>query len=334
MSATTDYLKRLLRGTPLDAIHTREMFGEFLDGKASKAQMGAVLAALRMKGERSEELVGAAQAVIERSSNFCGDYDVVDTCGTGNGSAPTFNVSTAAAIVAATLGASVLKHVAPKVTSRCGSREVLDTLRVRFSGTPIEADASIREHGIAFVAYDAALPQMRELIETAAELEARTIVDILVPFTNPATPRFQVVGATNVSQLMPIARALGELGRERVWVVRGNDGIDELTVTEASQVVIYENDAVTKMELDPRDYGLELWAPESIRGGTPVENASMMHEVLSGKRTGSLRDFTALNAAATLVVAGVSKNLMVGVESAKQALTDGSPWRLLKALTV
>ena len=334
MSATTDYLKRLLRGASLDAVNTVEMFGEFLDGKATPAQIGAVLAALRMKGERYEELVGAARAVIERSTAYACGMDVVDTCGAGSGSAPTFNVSTAAAFVAAAVGAKVLKHVAPKVTSRSGSREVLDALGVRLSGSPEEARASIEKNGIAFVPYDSGLPAMCTLLRIAAELEARTVVDLLIPFTNPAKPRYQLVGAANANQLMPIAQALGELGRQRVWVVRGNDGIDELTVTEASQVVTYDEGAVTKLEVDPRDYGLALHPPESIRGGTPEENAGMMREVLSGSRTGALRDFVALNAGAAIVLAGKAKNLTAGVDSALRAIDSGAPGELLRAVSV
>lgn len=332
MSATTDYLKRLLRGAPLDAIHTREMFGEFLDGKATPAQMGAVLAALRIKGERFEELVGAARAVIERSQAFVCGEDVVDTCGAGGGSAPTFNVSTAAALVAASLGARVVKHVAPKVTSRSGSRDVLDALGVRFSKTSAEANDALAANGIAFIAYDACLPAMCTLLRTAGELESRTIVDLLVPFTNPAAPRFQLVGSPNAAQLMAIAQALGELGRRRVWVVCGSDGIDELTVTGTSHVVTYDEGAVTKLDVDPRDYGLRLWEPESLRGGTPQESASMMLEVLSGTRDGALRDFVALNAAAVLLIAGRARNLTSAVETALQALKTGTPGELLTKL--
>lgn len=329
----TGHLKRLLRGAPLDESEARELFGEMLDGAATPVQVGAVLTALRLKGEIAEELQGFARAVLERSTLRQEPSDLLDTCGTGGDHQSTFNVSTAAAMVAAAAGARVVKHVAPRLSSRAGSQEVLAELGVPMAATCADVRSAVATHGIAFVRRAQTLPSLDALASTVASLEVRTTIDVLTPLVSPLTPRFQLVGAYSEAHLTPMAQALGELGRQRVWVVRGTDGVDELSLSAPTKVVTYENGALGSFVLDPRDHGFALAQPESVRGGGPKENAGMLREVLEGKRPGPLTDIVALNAGAALYIAGTSPSLARGIDQARETLRMGTAGTLLNRLT-
>ncbi len=329
----TDHLKRLLRGAPLDEPEALELFGEMLDGKATPLQIGAVLTALRIKGEIAEELLGFTRAVLARSTLEHQVNDCVDTCGTGGDHQSTFNVSTAAAILVAASGVRVVKHVAPRLSSRAGSLEVLEELGVKAATSCGDIATDLAKHRIAFVQRERTLPALEVLARMARELEVRTTIDVLTPMVSPMAPRYQLVGAYSEAHMLPMAQALGELGRERAWVVRGTDGIDELSLCAPSKVVAFENGAVTSFTIDPRDHGLTLAPAESVRGGGPKENAGMLREVLGGDRPGPLTDIVLLNAGAALHIAGAAPSLTRGISAAREALENGEARRLLTQLT-
>ena len=329
----TGYLKRVLRGAHLDEPEARELFGDMLDGKATPVQVGALLTALRINGEVAEELLGFARAVLQRTTLTQQVTDVIDTCGTGGDHQSTFNVSTASAFVVAAAGTRVVKHVAPRISSRAGSLEVLQEL-----GIPLAADCSaimdaVATHRLVFVSRERTLPSFEALARTASALEVRTTIDVVTPMVSPMAPRFQLVGAYSEAHMLPMAQALGELGRERVWVVRGSDGIDELSLSATSKVVAFENGAVNSFTIDPRDHGLELAPPESVRGGGPQENAAMLREVLEAKRPGPLTDIVLLNAGAALFIAGAVVSLRQGIDRARETLSRGEASGLLARLT-
>ena len=167
----------------------------------------------------------------------------------------------------------------------------------------------------------------------AVGLPLRTSIDVITPMVSPMAPRYQLVGAYSEAHMLPMAQALGELGRERVWVVRGNDGVDELSLSATSKVVAFENGAVNTFTIDPRDHGLEMAPPESVRGGGPKENASMLREVLEAKRPGPLTDIVLLNAGAALFIAGAAASLRKGIEAARETLTKGAARELLARLS-
>ncbi len=328
----TGHIKRLLRGAPLDEPEARELFGAMLDGKASPIQVGAILTALRLKGETADELQGFVRAVLERTRLNHQVTDVVDTCGTGGDQQSTFNVSTASAFVVAASGTRVVKHVAPRLSSRTGSLEVLQELGVRLATDCPEITSAIAHHHLAFVAREHTLPALEALAAAASALEVRTSIDVVTPIVSPMAPRYQLIGAYSESHMLPIAQAAGELGRERVWVVRGNDGVDELSLSATSKVVAFENGAVSTFTIDPRDHGLQLAPPESIRGGGPKENAAMLREILDGARPGPLTDIVLLNAGAALYIAGAVASLQNGIEAARKTLSRGAARDLLARL--
>lgn len=329
----TDHLKRLLRGAALDEPEAQELFGDMLDGKATPLQVGAVLTALRIKGEIAEELLGFTRAVLARSTLRHQVNDCVDTCGTGGDHQSTFNVSTAAAIVVAASGTKVAKHVAPRISSRAGSLEVLQELGVKAATNCGDISAYLDKHGIAFIQRERTLPTLEALARIARELEVRTTIDVLTPMVSPMAPRFQLVGAYSEAHMLPMAQALGELGRERAWVVRGTDGVDELSLCAPSKVVAFENGAVTSFTIDPRDHGLAFAPPESVRGGGPKENAGMLREVIANARPGPLTDIVLLNAGAALHIAGAAPSLARGISAARETLENGNANRLLEQLT-
>jgi anthranilate phosphoribosyltransferase len=304
-----------------------------LDGKASPVQVGAVLTALRLKGEIAEELHGFARAVLERTTLKLQVSDVIDTCGTGGDHQSTFNISTASAFVVAAAGTRVAKHVAPRISSRAGSLEVLQELGVPLSVDCAGIDDAMDAHRLAFVSRERALPAFEALARTAAALELRTTIDVITPMVSPMTPRYQLLGAHSETHMLPMAQALGELGRERVWVVRGNDGVDELSLSATSKVVAFEGGAVNTFTIDPRDHGLEIAPPESVRGGGPKENAAMLREVLEGKRPGPLTDIVLLNAGAALFIANAASSLHRGIDLARETLLKGEARELLARLT-
>ncbi len=326
------HLKRLLRGAHLDEPEARELFGDMLDGKATPVQVGAVLVALRLKGETAEELQGFARAVLERSTLQQQVTDVIDTCGTGGDHQSTFNVSTASAFVVAAAGGRVVKHVAPRISSRAGSLEVLQELGVALGTDCTAIKDSLAAHRLVFVSRERTLPTFDALARTAAALEVRTTVDVVTPMVSPMAPRYQLVGAYSEAHMVPMAEALGELGRERVWVVRGNDGVDELSLSATTKVVAFENGAVTTFTIDPRDHGLTMAPPESVRGGAPKENASMLREVLEAKRPGPLTDIVLLNAGAALFIANTTSSLAKGIDLARETLMKGEARSLLAQL--
>lgn len=325
----TGHLKRLLRGAALDETEAQELFGAMLDGRATPLQIGAILTALRIKGETAEELQGFARAVLERTTLKQRVRDVIDTCGTGGDHQSTFNVSTAAAFVVAASGGRVVKHVAPRISSRAGSLEVLAELGVPLASNCTDLHAAMDTVGLAFVPRANTLAAFEELARIAAELEVRTTIDVVTPLASAMAPRYQLAGVYSEAHMLPMAQALGELGRERAWVVRGTDGVDELSLSAVSKVVAFENGAVTTFTVDPRDYGFALAPAESVRGGGPKENASMLREVLAGGRPGPLTDIVALNAGAALFIANIATSLQRGIDKARATLAAGEAHKLL-----
>jgi anthranilate phosphoribosyltransferase len=329
----TSYLKRLLRRAPLDMDEARELFGDLLDGKASPALTGAVLTALRLKGETAEDLEGAARAVLDRAESVKGDENVFDIARTGSAAdAASFDVATASALVVASHGVRVVEHIAPSSLRYVGSFEVASHMALTASTACKDIDQRLSTHGIAFIPREWTLPALESLGRIAAELEVRTIVDLLPPLVNPAMPRFQLIGTQSEEHMAPLAQAAGDLGRERVWVVRGDDGLDELTLTAPSKVVTFERGANGTFVLDPRDYGFELCNPESLHGGSPQENAGLIIAVLKGEHHGPLADIVALNAGASLHLADAAKTLQRGIEMARDSVRSGKAAALLERL--
>jgi anthranilate phosphoribosyltransferase len=324
-------LAALVAGRDLSRQEIESLFGRLMDGELSDAVKAALLVGLAAKGESAQEIAGAAAAMRRRAVVIPHDAErVVDTCGTGGDGQGTFNISTAAALVAAAGGAVVAKHGNRSVSSRSGSADVLGEL-----GVELELDAAamgrcLEEVGVAFLFAPLLHPAMREVMPVRRELGVRTIFNLLGPLTNPAGARRQLLGVYHRGLVEPVAEVLRELGSEHALVVHG-DGLDEITTSGATLVGEVRDGTVRLFEVEPESFGLERRDRDELRGGEPAENAAAMRRILDGEE-GALADVVAFNAAAALYVAGLAEELRDGLERAREALRRGDAAATLERL--
>jgi len=323
MSFAKNALKDVMAGKDLSRDTTEQLFGELMDGKLSPVMKSALLAALATKGEAASEIAGAATAMRRRVREIPHAVaNVVDTCGTGGDGKGTFNISTAAALVAAAAGAPVAKHGNRSVSSRSGSADVLAALGVRIDLEPEEAGQALAQIGIAFLFAPNLHPAMKEVMPVRKELGVRTLFNCLGPLTNPAGARRQVMGVFAAGLVETLGRVQAELGAEHAMVVHGHDGLDEITTTGPTRIAETRDGEVRTYEVTPEALGVPVARPEDLLGGEPEQNAALMDRVLGGE-PGPLADITAVNAGAALFVAGRVESLKLGVERAQAALADG-----------
>lgn len=296
-------LAALLAGKHLDAAETRWAMGELLAGRASEAQIAGFAVALRAKGERAEEIAGLAAAMLDHAEPLSTPADrvLVDTCGTGGDGAHTVNISTMAALVLAGAGLAVAKHGNRAASSSCGSADVLERLGVVIDLPPAAVAACLAEAAPAFCFAPVFHPALRHAAGPRRDLGIPTFFNILGPLSNPARPAVQVVGVADERLAPVVADVLAARGIS-AWVVRGHDGLDELTTTGPSQVWRCAGGSVTQHTVHPADLGISPPAPGGLRGGDAAHNAVVVEEFLGGKR-GPVRDAVLLNAAAGLVAA-------------------------------
>lgn len=317
-------LRRLLRQESLSQAETADLFGRLMDGGLSDVEKAALLVALAAKGETAEELAGAASAMRRRVISIDSRHtNLVDTCGTGGDRKGTFNISTAAALVAAAVGVPVAKHGNRSVSSRSGSADTLEAMGVSISIEPMQAARALDEIGMAFLFAPDLHPAMKEVMPVRRALGVRTIFNVLGPLTNPAGARRQVLGVYDDRLVALVAEVLMRLGCDHALVVRGSDGLDELTTTASSLVAEVRGERLETYSVEPEQFGLDRAAMPDLLGGEPVRNAELMAEVVSG-RPGALQDITALNAGAAIYVGGLAEDLGAGVDLARQALATGA----------
>ena len=317
-------LDRLLNGESLSRAETRLVMGAIMAGETTPAQIGGFLVALRLKGETADEIAGAAEAMREHVIPVQPRRDdLVDTAGTGGDRSNTFNISTAAALVAAAAGAAVAKHGNRSVSSRSGSADVLEALGFDLQ-LPAERIAdSIDELGFGFMFAPFHHPAMKHAGPVRTELAARTVFNVLGPLTNPAGARAQVVGVYAPELVPVIADVLAKLGARRAFVVHGFAGIDELSPAGPNLVCEVVDGAVHRREIDPVDLGLERCAPEELRGGSAAENAVLIREVFAGGN-GGRRSAVLLNAAGAIAAAGHADDLREGLAIARETVDSGA----------
>jgi anthranilate phosphoribosyltransferase len=328
----SETIDRLLAGDALSAGDTEAAVGLVMRGEADPAQIAGLLVALRAKGETVDELVGAARAmrahvVAVRPSRD----DLVDTAGTGGDGSGTFNISTTAALVAAACGCAVAKHGNRAASSRSGSADMLEALGVPIALSPEQAAEMIDRYGFGYLHAPAHHPAMRHAGPVRRSLGVRTVFNLLGPLTNPAGARRQLIGVYARQWVEPMAHALAQLGCEYGMVVHGEPGIDELSPCGATTMATVRDGAVTLSELDARELGVELCTLADLAGGDPQRNAEISLAVLAGE-PGPAADATALNAAATLLVAGRAADLGEGLAAAREALRSGAAMATLSAL--
>lgn len=325
-------IDRVVRGHHLTPEEAEGAMDLIMSGRATGAQVGSFLTALRMKGETVEEITGCTRVMRAKVTPVVVNCPVVvDTCGTGGDGAGTFNISTAAAFVVAGAGLPVAKHGNRSVSSRCGSADVLEALGINLELPAGKVAACIQEVGIGFLFAPRLHLAMKHAISPRREIGIRTIFNLLGPLTNPARSRRQVLGVYDPGLTEVLARVLGELGSQEAMVVHGLDGLDEISICRETRVSHLKGGRVETYTLHPGDLGFQLAPPASIRGGDVETNGEILLRVLQGER-GPRRDVVVLNAAAALLVGGLAENLPGGVQLARHSLDSGQAYRKLEGL--
>jgi anthranilate synthase/phosphoribosyltransferase len=322
----------VISGRNLNRKEAGEMMRGIMAGEATPSQISAFLTGLRLKGETPEEIAGMAAEMRRRVVRIEPPEGLlVDTCGTGGDRSGSFNISTAAAFVAAGAGARVAKHGNRAVSSTCGSADVLAAAGVEIMAAPAVVERALREVGIAFFFAPLFHPAMKHALTPRREIGIRTVFNILGPLSNPAGARAQVLGVYAAALTETMAEVLGLLGSGSAWVVHGLDGLDEITLTGRTKVSALRDGRVETFYLAPEDLGLEPCEPEDLRGGDAATNARLLREVLEGKG-GALRDAVRLNAAAVLVVSELAADLAEGLTLASASIDSGKAMAKLDAL--
>jgi anthranilate phosphoribosyltransferase len=317
-------IEKLQRRQDLTIEEAAAAMEAIMEGRAQPAQIAGLLIALAMKGERPSEVVGLARTMRARATRLSRPHHpVFDTCGTGGDRAHTFNVSTVAALVVAACGVRVAKHGNRSVSSRCGSADLFEALGVNIAADAATVERCLDEAGIAFFFAPTFHPSMRHAAPTRRELGVRTAFNLLGPLTNPAGATRQLVGVPRPELTELVARSLALLGTERAWVVHGADGLDEISTTGYTKVSECRDGAVNTFYLHPSDAGVPKAAPEALRGGDAAANAAIARRVLAGE-PGAPRDIALLNAAASLLVAGVAPTIEDGLARAADAVDRGA----------
>ncbi len=327
-------IKKAAEGEHLTAFEAEFAFDVFMEGDASPVQMAALLTALRVKGAAPVEVAGGVRALRKAMIPIVSvsPDELIDTCGTGGGAVTTFNISTAAALVARGAGARIAKHGNRSFTSRSGSADVLEALGVRIELRPEEMGRVLEEVGVVFMFAPLLHPAMRHVGPVRRELGFPTIMNILGPLTNPAGVRRQLVGVADPALVPLVIEALKELGHIRALVVHGEAGLDELSPIGPTAVAELDDGAVSQRTVHPEDFGLECCSAEELAGGEPEDNARIIRSVLEGAERGGARTAVLMNAGAALYVAGVSNTLGEGIAAAAVALDDGSALDALEGL--
>jgi len=328
-------IRQLAMGGSLSEPQAREAFGIVMRGEATPAQIAALLVGLRVKGETADEVAGAADALRGAMVRLQADRPdlLVDTCGTGGGAVGTFNISTAAALLAAGLGVRIAKHGNRSFTSQCGSADVLEAL-----GVPIEVsievmERALREAGIVFMFAPLMHPAMRHVGPVRSELAIPTVMNIVGPLANPASAGRQVVGVADAARVPLIAGALRSLGAVHALVVHGAPGMDEVSPLGATNVVEIRDGTTTQWSIDPAALGFASGRAEELAGGPPAENAAAVLAVLNNDAPATAIAAVVLNAAAALYVSGAGPdNFSDALDLAREGLRKGAGVAALERL--
>ena len=331
MDAFKPIIAKVATGASLSQAEAASAFNDMLSGEVTPAQMGAFLMALRVRGETVEEITGAVSAMRAKMLRVSAPADAIDIVGTGGDGHGSYNVSTLASPIVAACGVAVAKHGNRAASSKSGSSDVLTALGVRIGLPAEQVAACIRDAGIGFMMAQTHHAAMRHVGAVRSELGARTIFNLLGPLSNPAGVKRQLLGVFSAAWLEPLAQVLRNLGSERVWLVHGADGLDEVTTTGATKVTALEDGQIRSFEITPEDAGLPRAHLADLKGGDADFNAAALRAVLDGAKN-AYRDIAIINAAAALIVAGKAKNLKEGAGLAQNALDSGAARDALAAL--
>ena len=327
---TTYILNKIIKKKDLLAEETQLFLNDVIKGALSPAQIGAILVALRMKGESSKEIVGFIKTMRKNMINVKAT-GAIDVCGTGGDGSGTFNISTAVAFVIAGAGVKVVKHGNRAASSKCGSADVLEHLGINLQLSPKHAESVFNKVGMVFLFAPLFHPAMKNLVSVRKELKTKTIFNFLGPFTNPASVKKQLIGVPSVK----IAEKLADVGRylnyKHLLIVTSQDGLDEISISSKTLIFEVKNNSVKKFNINPADYGFIKYSLKEIRGGTVDENAAHIRVILNGKK-GPRRDIVVLNSACALYIAGAVKTIVIGIKCAEESIDSGKAQLVLQNL--
>ena len=329
----TDIIQKMIDRIDLSEQEARGAMEEIMAGRATDAQIAAFLTALRMKGETAQELIGFARVMREKAEPLWDGQvlPVLDTCGTGGDRSGTFNVSTAAAFVAAGAGVRVAKHGNRSASSRCGSADVLEALRVDIQMPVDRLRRAITEAGIGFLFAQRFHTSMKHVMPARTQLKVRTVFNILGPLASPAAACFHVVGVSSPEIMELMGNALQGLGLKHAFVVHGADGTDEVSISSRTFVLELRGSEIRQFMISPEDFGIAAARRDTIAGGDAVENATIIESIFSGEH-GARRDVVLLNAAPALVAAGAAATWKEGIRLAAESIDSGAALRKLQTL--
>lgn len=322
-------IKLSVEGKDLSEEQMTEAMRDIMEGKATDAQIGALLTALRMKGETVEEITGAAKVMREKVTRIKAPAYTVDTCGTGGDMSHTFNISTTAALIVAACGVPVAKHGNRSVSSSCGSADVLEALGIKIDLEPQKVEKCLEETGFGFMFAPLFHPAMKFAIGPRKEMGIRTVFNILGPLTNPAGAERQVLGVFSDKLTEPMARVLGNLGAKHAFVVHGEDGLDEITNTDRTRVTELKNGHIASYFISPEDINFNKAKIGDLKGGNAKENAAITIEILKGEK-GPKRDIVLMNAAAALITGDKAKDFYEAVNLASNIIDSGAGLKKLE----
>ena len=329
----TDVIQRLIDRADLTEQEARAVMEEIMAGQATDIQVAGFLTALRMKGETAAELIGFARVMREKAEPLW-DGEIpplLDTAGTGGDRSGTFNISTAAALVAAGAGIRVAKHGNRSASSRCGSADVMEALGIDIQMPIDRLRYAIEDLGFGFLFAPRFHSSMKHVVPVRMQLRVRTVFNILGPLANPAGARFQIVGVSSPVVMETMANALHGLGLDSAFVVHGVDGLDEISISQPTHVIEIRHGGIKKFMISPEDFGIARAPVEAILGGNPATNAGIIEGVLRGDH-GPKRDVVLMNAAAAIVAAGAAFSFAEGMGLAMQSIDNGSAWGILQKL--
>lgn len=326
-------LRKLVAKESLTIYESEAIFSDMLHGLLTPAQIAAVLMGLATKGESADEIAGAATImkgkVLKIEPNV---HKIVDICGTGGDSLKSFNISTTVAFVLAGGGVSVAKHGNRSVSSASGSADVFEMLNIPLEISPKKAAETLETIGLVFLFAPNFHPALKHVMPIRNELKIRTIFNVLGPIVNPAGATRQLVGVYKKDLCEKVAHALQKVGVDHALVVNGDDGMDEITLTEKTHFAHVEKGKVTSGEINPEDYGFSLCEPGELGGGTPKENAELLLKILRNEEKGAKRDIVLLNAGAAFWISGEAKDIKEGVKLALRSLESRAAYKKLEEL--
>jgi len=321
MSKFEEILRTIESSDYLSRKDSKFAFNFILEGKANENQIENFLLGLVKKGETLDDIISGVSVLRDKSIKVEIPNNAIDTCGTGGDKAGTYNISTAAIFVAAGAGCIIAKHGNKALSSKSGSSQVLEELGVNINISPENIANCIKESNIGFMFAPNHHSAMKYVGPVRQKLEVRTIFNILGPLVNPGNVKKQLIGVYDKKWLIPLTKVLSELGSERVMLVCGSDGLDEITTTGISYITELKDEKITSYEIDPKDFGIKISSSNDLIGGSPKENANKILRLLNGE-DGPFKDIVVLNSAAAIYVSGIANNIEEGLKLANESLNN------------